>query len=63
MCAATGAKPELLILEVTESLLIENLDDTIARMTELGAARGCGFIDDFGTGYSSFGSPQAFAAV
>jgi EAL domain-containing protein (putative c-di-GMP-specific phosphodiesterase class I) len=51
--AATGAKPELLILEVTESLLIENLDDTIARMTEL-VQLGVRFsIDDFGTGYSS----------
>jgi hypothetical protein len=43
----------LLILEVTESLLIENLDDTIARMTEL-VHLGVRFsIDDFGTGYSS----------
>lgn len=51
--ASTGAKPELLILEVTESLLIENLDDTIARMTEL-VRLGLRFsIDDFGTGYSS----------
>ncbi len=51
--AATGAKAELLILEVTESLLIENLDDTIARMTEL-VHLGVRFsIDDFGTGYSS----------
>jgi EAL domain-containing protein (putative c-di-GMP-specific phosphodiesterase class I) len=51
--ASTGARPELLILEVTESLLIENLDDTIARMTEL-VRLGLRFsIDDFGTGYSS----------
>ena len=51
--SATGAKAELLILEVTESLLIENLSDTIARMTEL-VHLGVRFsIDDFGTGYSS----------
>ena len=51
--AQTGAPPEHLILEVTESLLIENLDDTIARMTEL-VRMGVRFsIDDFGTGYSS----------
>lgn len=49
----TGASARLLVLEVTESLLIENLDDTIARMTEL-VAMGIRFsIDDFGTGYSS----------
>ena len=49
----TGAPPEHLILEVTESLLIENLDKTVARMTEL-VQMGLRFsIDDFGTGYSS----------
>ncbi|BEP91835.1 hypothetical protein GmRootA79_02190 [Acidovorax sp. A79] len=51
--ARTGALPANLILEVTESLLIENLDDTIARMTEI-VRLGVRFsIDDFGTGYSS----------
>ena len=53
LLAQTGAPAEHLILEVTESLLIENLDDTIARMTEL-VRMGVRFsIDDFGTGYSS----------
>ena len=51
--AHTGADPTQLILEVTESLFIENLDDTIARMTEI-VQLGVRFsIDDFGTGYSS----------
>ncbi|PHV05632.1 diguanylate cyclase [Janthinobacterium sp. BJB412] len=51
--AASGAPAALLILEVTEGLLIEKLDETIARMHEL-AAMGLRFsIDDFGTGYSS----------
>ncbi|PUA96964.1 diguanylate cyclase (GGDEF)-like protein [Acidovorax sp. 107] len=51
--AHTGANPAHLILEVTESLLIEDLDDTIARMTEI-VQFGVRFsIDDFGTGYSS----------
>jgi diguanylate cyclase (GGDEF)-like protein/PAS domain S-box-containing protein len=51
--ARTGAHPSNLILEVTESLLIEDLDDTIARMTEI-VRMGVRFsIDDFGTGYSS----------
>ncbi|MES2262354.1 MAG: EAL domain-containing protein [Pseudomonadota bacterium] len=49
----SGAPAALLIFEVTEGLLIDNLDDTIARMREL-AALGIRFsIDDFGTGYSS----------
>ncbi|WP_394778396.1 EAL domain-containing protein [Undibacterium sp.] len=51
--AETGAPASLLILEVTEGLLIDNLDDTIARMHQL-TAMGVRFsIDDFGTGYSS----------
>jgi len=51
--AQTGAHPSRLILEVTESLLIEDLDDTIARMTEFGSLGVRFSIDDFGTGYSS----------
>lgn len=51
--AETGAPASLLILEVTEGLLIDNLEDTIARMVQL-TALGVRFsIDDFGTGYSS----------
>lgn len=50
---ATGAPPSFLIFEVTEGLLIEEMDRTIGRMhqlTELGLRFS---IDDFGTGYSS----------
>nr|WP_315215434.1 EAL domain-containing protein [uncultured Duganella sp.] len=51
--AETGAPADRLILEVTEGLLIDKLDDTVARMHQL-AALGLRFsIDDFGTGYSS----------
>ena len=51
--AQSGADPGQLILEITEGLLIENLDDTIARMLEI-VSLGIRFsIDDFGTGYSS----------
>ena len=47
------ADPTLLILEVTEGLLIDDVEGTIERMNEL-AAMGIRFsIDDFGTGYSS----------
>ena len=49
----TGANPENLKLELTESMLVENLEDVIAKMTEL-KAHGLRFsLDDFGTGYSS----------
>ncbi len=45
--------PARFTIEITESLLIERLDDTIIKLTKL---RDCGLrisIDDFGTGYSS----------
>ena len=50
---ATGADPRRLKLELTESLLVVNFEDVIAKMSVL-KARGVGFsLDDFGTGYSS----------
>ena len=49
----TGASPRLLKLELTESLLVDNVEDIISKMVEL-KAWGVGFsLDDFGTGYSS----------
>ena len=49
----SGAKPQLLKLELTESLLVDDVEDVIAKMTAL-KVRGVGFsLDDFGTGYSS----------
>jgi len=49
----TGADPRRLKLEITESLLVDNLEETIAIMTEL-KSHGVEFsLDDFGTGYSS----------
>jgi diguanylate cyclase (GGDEF)-like protein/PAS domain S-box-containing protein len=49
----TGADPQKLKLELTESLLLDNVEDTIAKMSAL-KAQGVGFsLDDFGTGYSS----------
>ena len=49
----TGADPARLKLELTESLLLDDVEDIIAKMARL-KARGVGFsLDDFGTGYSS----------
>jgi diguanylate cyclase (GGDEF)-like protein/PAS domain S-box-containing protein len=53
MLELTGANPRRLKLELTESLLMDDVEDTIAKMNAL-KARGVGFaLDDFGTGYSS----------
>ncbi|MFU8788706.1 MAG: EAL domain-containing protein [Methylobacter sp.] len=49
----TGANPHKLKMELTESLLVSNVEDIIAKMTAL-KTKGVGFsLDDFGTGYSS----------
>jgi diguanylate cyclase (GGDEF)-like protein/PAS domain S-box-containing protein len=45
--------PALLKLELTESVLLENIEDTIATMSELNAVGIQFSLDDFGTGYSS----------
>ena len=49
----SGATPSRLKLELTESVLLDNLDDTVAKLKAL-QSHGVGFsLDDFGTGYSS----------
>ena len=49
----SGASPEKLKIEPTESVLLDDTDKTITTMTEL-RKRGVRFsLDDFGTGYSS----------
>ena len=50
---ATGVKAQLLKLELTESLLQENTEATIHKMSALKAAGIRFALDDFGTGYSS----------
>lgn len=45
--------PKLLKLELTESILIKNVEETIATMNALGAIGVQFSLDDFGTGYSS----------
>jgi EAL domain-containing protein (putative c-di-GMP-specific phosphodiesterase class I) len=47
------ALPEDLMLEVTETLVIENLTEVIDKMHSLGELGICFSMDDFGTGYSS----------
>jgi diguanylate cyclase (GGDEF)-like protein/PAS domain S-box-containing protein len=53
--AETGMEPSALNLEITESVVLGNTEDTISKMSEL-KQLGISFsIDDFGTGYSSLG--------
>jgi len=50
---STGLKPSDLVLEITESMLVDDADRTIAKLhllREIGVRLA---IDDFGTGYSS----------
>jgi predicted signal transduction protein with EAL and GGDEF domain len=49
----TGARPAHLKLELTESMLVRDVDDIVVKMCAV-KALGVGFsLDDFGTGYSS----------
>jgi EAL domain-containing protein (putative c-di-GMP-specific phosphodiesterase class I) len=49
----SGANPASIELELTESMLVEDIEDIIGKMTDL-RSHGLSFsLDDFGTGYSS----------
>jgi diguanylate cyclase (GGDEF)-like protein len=50
---STGVNPQNLWLEITESMLLENLEEIIVKISQL-KSYGLRFsLDDFGTGYSS----------
>jgi diguanylate cyclase (GGDEF)-like protein len=55
-----NVQPQLLELEITESLLLRNVDDTTSCMKRFRAAGLTLSIDDFGTGYSSLGYLRSF---
>jgi diguanylate cyclase (GGDEF)-like protein/PAS domain S-box-containing protein len=50
---ATGLDPRYLVLEMTESILLKNVDENIAVLRRLGKLGTHLAVDDFGTGYSS----------
>ncbi len=49
----SGANPRRLKLELTESLLMDDVEEIIGKMTALKRHGVCFSLDDFGTGYSS----------
>jgi len=56
----SGLDPQFLVLEITESLLVHDVESVVARMLQL-KQFGISFaVDDFGTGYSSLSYLKRF---
>jgi diguanylate cyclase (GGDEF)-like protein len=58
--ATSGLRPEALTLEITETSLMSNAEETARRLHELKALGVKIAVDDFGTGYSSLSHLRQF---
>jgi EAL domain-containing protein (putative c-di-GMP-specific phosphodiesterase class I) len=56
----TGMDPQFLEIEITESTIMNNLEQAIRTMREINSLGVRLAIDDFGTGYSSLGALKLF---
>jgi diguanylate cyclase (GGDEF)-like protein len=56
----SGLPPETLMIEITETTLMSNAEETARRLQELKALGVRIAVDDFGTGYSSLGHLRQF---
>jgi diguanylate cyclase (GGDEF)-like protein len=57
---ASDLDPEALTIEITETTLMRNTEDTVRQLTAIKDLGVCIAIDDFGTGYSSLAYLQRF---
>jgi len=60
MIAHSAISPSQLKLELTESMLVDNVEDIISKMAALKELGLCFSLDDFGTGYSSLSYLKRF---
>jgi diguanylate cyclase (GGDEF)-like protein/PAS domain S-box-containing protein len=57
---ATGVNPASLVLEITENVLVSDIDETAERLRQLKQLGVAVAVDDFGTGYSSLSHLKHF---